>query len=310
MTFPSASRVDVGNLSLGTLLGRGTHGRVVAVSGFQLDGEWAAALKLYSQAVVHEVNTAMLEKVVALPSELSSEDRRWLLENTAWPAVIAEDHGIVCGFLMRMVPRAYYFRFQGSGQPGLAYIQYLIDSDSYISRLGLAVSDHDRLALLRSVASALSRLHSFGVVVGDLTPQSILFSLRPTPSCFFIDCDTVRLEGYSVLRQTETPEWDAPTSEPVATMATDAYKFGLLAIRLLARDQASRDHAALTALSPQLGGLAQLSQNPHPLRRPSPQAWIAVLRRAELAASQSARYSTSTGITRTATAWGPSVPSK
>jgi hypothetical protein len=290
MTFPPAPRVDLSSLSLGALLGRGGDGQVMAVNGFQINGKWAAALKLYSQAAAQNMNVAVLEKIIALPRQLSSEDGRWLLENTAWPVVIAEDQALPCGFLMRMVPEVCYSYFQTPTQgiqQRLASIQFLLNTDSYTHSLGLIVNDHDRLALLRSVAAMLSRLHSFGAVIGDFSPQNILFSLKPAPSCFLIDCDTVRLKGESVFRQIETPDWDAPIGEFEATLATDAHKFGLLAIRLFARDQSSRDLAAITALSPDLGRLAQLSQDPNPAQRPSLQEWIAVLDREDLAAAQS-----------------------
>jgi hypothetical protein len=35
----------------------------VTVSDFEINGEWPAALKLYSQAVVHEVSVGVLEKI-------------------------------------------------------------------------------------------------------------------------------------------------------------------------------------------------------------------------------------------------------
>jgi len=63
MTFPPVPRVDLSDLSLGTRLGSGGHGRVVTVSDFEINGEWPAALKLYSQAVVHEVSVGVLEKI-------------------------------------------------------------------------------------------------------------------------------------------------------------------------------------------------------------------------------------------------------
>ena len=288
MTALSVPRVDISSLSLGAQLGSGGQGRVVTVSGFRINGEWPAVLKIYSPAVVHEMDAGVLEKIVGLPRQLPSEDSRWLQENTAWPAVIAEDQGTVSGFLMRVVPGGCYFGFQTRTQgtrQQLADTAFLLNPDSYVSSSGLAVSDHDRLALLRSVAATLSRLHALGVAVGDFSPKNVLFSLKPAPGCFLIDCDAVRLRGESVFKQIETPDWEAPHGEAKAITATDAYKFGLLAIRLFARDQSSRDPAALRALSPELGRLAELSQDPDPAQRPEPSAWASALAAAERSAS-------------------------
>src|SRR5690348_3484670 len=115
MTAPAVLRVDISSLSLGLQLGSGGQGRVVAVSGFRIDGKWPAVLKIYSQALAL-LDAAVLEKIVSLPSQLSPGDRQWLLDNTAWPAAIAEDKGVVSGFLMRMVPEDFYFSYQTQTQ--------------------------------------------------------------------------------------------------------------------------------------------------------------------------------------------------
>jgi hypothetical protein len=279
MTAPAVLRVDISSLSLGLQLGSGGQGRVVAVSGFRIDGKWPAVLKIYSQALAL-LDAAVLEKIVSLPRQLSPGDRQWLLDNTAWPAAIAENQGVVSGFLMRMVPEDFYFSYQTQtrgAQRQLADTAFLLNPDSYVSSAGLTVSDSDRLALLRSVALTLSRLHVLGAAAGDLSPKNVLFRLHPSPGCFLIDCDALQLNGETVFTQVETPDWEVPYAEPKATPATDAYKLGLLAIRLFARDQSSRDPAAITAVSPQLGRLAVLSQDHDPARRPPPSAWVSAL---------------------------------
>jgi hypothetical protein len=288
MTVFSVPRVDIGSLSLGAELGRGGQGRVVAVSGFRISGEWPAVLKIYSPEVVPKIDAGVLEKLVGLPRQLPPDDGRWLLENTAWPAVIAENQGVVCGFLMRTVPDPFYFSFQTQSQGArqqLAETAFLLNPDSYVASAGLAVSDHDRLGLLGSVAAALSRLHALGAAAGDFSPKNTLFHLQPAPSCFFLDCDAVQLHGESVFKQIETPDWEVPEGEAKATTATDSYKFGLFAIRLFARDQSARDPAALAALSAELGRLAKLSQDPDPAQRPAPTEWASALTSAQQSAS-------------------------
>ena len=41
-----------------------------------------------------------------------------------------------------------------------------------MNKAGLSVTDHDRIALLTSLAVLLARLHSMGVVVGDFSPKN------------------------------------------------------------------------------------------------------------------------------------------
>jgi hypothetical protein len=270
-------RIDISNLQLTGQLGGGGQGKVAAVNGLLINGQWPAALKTYSSALNRHVDTAVLERIVAFPRQLNEEDSGWLHATTAWPMVIAEDRGMVRGFLMRTIPEAYYFGFRtapGGAIRKPAETAYLLNSDAYVASTGLVVSDRDRLALLASVASVLSRLHALGVTVGDLSPKNLLFSLHPVTSCFMIDCDAMCVRGDNVLHQVQTPDWEVPPGEATATPAADAYKFALLAIRLFARDQSSYDRAPLSALSAGLEQLAHASLQDDPAQRPSPSAWI------------------------------------
>jgi len=269
-------RIDYSRLQLGNELGRGGQGRVIAVGGIQIDHRWTAALKRYSPDVAPSVNVTALQAITVFPGTLDADDKLWLYETTAWPAVIVEDSGRVCGFLMRTVPPEYYFGFRTQTQgivQKLATMEFLLNDDQYTSRAGLSVTDRQRVALLQNLSVILSRLHDLGVVVGDLSPKNLLFRLTPSPSCFLIDCDAMRVQGASVLTQVQTPDWEVPSREPTATPAADAYKFALLAIRLFARDQSSRDPEALARLSPALGDLAADSLDLGPSERPSIADW-------------------------------------
>jgi len=280
MTVTPVPRLDISSLPVGDELGSGGQGRVSAVGGFLINGRWPAAVKVYSADVLDQIDPAALEEIVGLPRLLSPDDSAWLYENTAWPAAVVENAGQVCGFLMRAVPEEYYFDFQTrtrGTQAKLADMAFLLNSDQYVSGSGLSVSERDRLALLKTLAMTLSRLHALDICVGDLSPKNLLFSLAPAPHCFTLDCDAMRVRGQTVLPQIQTPDWEVPDGEATATTAADACKFGLLAIRLFARDQSSRNQSPLAAVAPELGRLAELSQDPDPLRRPVPGAWITAL---------------------------------
>ncbi len=100
----------------------------------------------------------------------------------------------------------------------------------------------------------------------------------PWPArCLLIGCDAMQLNGETALSQVETPGWEVPVGEAKTTMASDAYKFGLLAIRFLASDPKSHDESAIASMSAELGRLASLSQHLDPMRRPSTSAWIGAL---------------------------------
>jgi len=288
MTSPPAPRIELGTLNLGSRLGKGGQGEVTEVSNIRLNKQWPAVLKEYSPEAKQKLQVAALETIAGFPGTLPHQDGQWLHETTAWPAAVVQDHGAVCGFLMRAVPPAFYFDYQTQtrgAQKKIADVAFLLNTETYVRSSGIAITDRDRLRLLGSVAAALRRLHDFRITVGDLSPKNLLFSLTPAPSCFLIDCDAVQLRSSSVLAQVETPDWEAPEGEPRATTATDAFKFGLLAIRLFARDQSSRDTTALAAVSPELGQLARLSQHRDPRQRPSPATWMTALNTAVLSAT-------------------------
>ena len=286
VTADAVRRVDISSLVLGAELGSGGQGRVVAVENYLIDGKWPAALKTYGGAV--KLNAAALEKIVAFPDQLHRNDRDWLLGVSSWPWAVAMDHGTVRGFLMRVVPDVYRFNFmtvtQGS-KAILSTVEFLLNSDDYVSRSGISISERDRLNLLGALAESMSRLHALGVVIGDVSPKNLLFNLNSYSGCFLIDCNAVVLRGDSALEQVDTPEWEVPPSEKKGTEASDSYKFGLLALRLFARDQSARDPSAISALSAELGRLATLSQDHDPHSRPAPGSWVPAIQSAAASAS-------------------------
>lgn len=294
MTSERVPTVDHGALTLGRRLGQGGQGAVHEVTDRRIneadDGGWEVAYKEYNAAVLPQLDAAALAASVALPGELSAAEGRWLCEKTAWPAALVERQGSVSGFLMRRVPDRFLFTLQSlggttPGAPRLANLEYLLNSDDYVARIGLSVSERDRLLLLTDLAATLTRLHRIGITVGDLSPKNLLFTTGTPPECFLIDCDAMRLRGTGVLPQAETPDWQIPDGEEKATRASDVYKLALLAVRLFARDQTSRDPAALASVSPELSDLARAGLDPDPARRPSPAQWAEQLAAAATTAS-------------------------
>lgn len=272
-----AAKVDYDGIVIGRDLRKGGQGRVFDVDTPVLDGGRKAVLKLYLPGALDQLNVAILEKMVFFARQLSSTNRNWLYDNYAWPVSIVEKSGNPCGFLMRKAPSDYFFDFQSAkgAQQKPSDVAFLLNGDDFVRRAGLWVTDRDRLVILETVAISLSRLHGLGVTVGDLSPKNVLFRLQPTPGSFFIDCDSFSLNGETALPQLETGDWEAPAGEPRATIETDSYKFGLLAIRLFAREQETKDASAISAKSSVLGSLARLSVNAvTPNSRPKPGAWV------------------------------------
>ncbi|MDG4814149.1 hypothetical protein O7628_01330 [Micromonospora sp. WMMD956] len=278
MTSPLPPEVSLSALGPRTRIGAGGQGTVYALAD---DPRWV--YKEYASRLVDDVDVATLNRFVRLAAE-AGPDADALLGLAAWPTAVVRKEGTVRGFLMPRVPDRFRVRLRLPRGPDtvLAQVQYLLNSDDYLFDRGLHVDDRMRLELLRDTGEALTLLHRLGVCVGDLSPNNLLFSLDGRPRCYFIDCDAMRLAGDSVLAQAETPEWHVPDAdaEELATPATDAFKFGLLAVRLFAGDQQTRDpDAARRRLDRPLVALAGRSLDPAPDRRPTPEQWLGALDR-------------------------------
>lgn len=266
-------------LRLGDRLGSGGQGTVHQVLNREINKSWPVAYKEYNAAAQGAADIDALRAMVELIPALPASTAEWLCTIAAWPAALVEREGRISGFLMRAVPEEYYFDyrgFDGKVTRKLATAEFLLNSESYTSSIGLYVNERARLRLLADLAATLSRLHILGIAVGDMSPKNLLFTAGSGPSCFLIDCDTMRIDGRGVLPQAETPDWQIPAGEEKGTPSSDAYKFALLAVRLFARDQTSRDPAVLPAAAePKLAELARAALDGQAGDRPVPGVWSA-----------------------------------
>jgi len=284
------TRIERSTLVLGERLGQGGQGAVYPVMNVKAGSRWDAVYKEYRPEARDQVDVAALEEMVRTVANLSEDDRLWLGERASWPTDLVSDEGAVSGFLMRAVPGEFYFALRTLSDPAnaklrLAQVEFLLNTDDYVAGIGLTVSERDRMSLLGDLLGTLNKLHALGIAVGDLSPKNLLFCLAPQPRCFLIDCDAMRVGDRNVLPQVETTEWELPEGEQLATVRGDAYKFALLAARLFARDQSSRDVTRLTAAAPAVGELAHLTLQQDTSTRPALAAWAAPLGAAARSAS-------------------------
>ncbi|GLZ78104.1 hypothetical protein Afil01_29110 [Actinorhabdospora filicis] len=311
--------IDHDSLNLGERVGQGGQGTVYRVPDLRINTKWTVVYKEYHDGaggpdVLSTVDVGALTAMVELIEQLPLETGKWLWTRTSWPAHIVHRRGRPSGFLMRTVPGRFHFRLKSRSDPRgtrrLANAEFLLNEDSYTTSIGLRAGDRDRLLLLADLARTLSRLHSLNIAVGDLSPKNLLFCLAPRHECFLIDCDAMSLRGRTVLPQAETPDWQVPAGEEKGTRRSDAYKFALLAIRLLARDQTTTDPARLAGIDAKLGSLARAGLAAHPGTRPALESWIRPLELAALAApvSPPTRAAPPPAKTATVSSTAPSVP--
>ncbi|PRY19729.1 lipopolysaccharide kinase (Kdo/WaaP) family protein [Pseudosporangium ferrugineum] len=275
----AAPEVDRSVLGALRRVGDGGQGIVYLTDKVRINRTWEAAYKEYLADTTFDPD--VLRRMVAFVPELDEGSGRWLCDTTAWPAALVLSGGRVTGFLMRRVPDRFRMPWGDGGADVPAALQYLLNPQAYLNRKNIGLDDRTRLRLLEAIADVMARLHSLGVVIGDLSPNNLLVDLAD-PACFLIDCDGMRLRDRDVVHQVETPEWQVPRPgyEPIATKASDSYKFGLLAARLFAQDQMGQDVSVLAGVSPELGVLARRSLDADSTTRPSLGDWRGALGRA------------------------------
>ncbi|MGA8546863.1 MAG: hypothetical protein WB785_16605 [Mycobacterium sp.] len=268
---------------LGVLSKIGQGGQGVVYGAPNVKTKFAASMvyKEYKAQTLAEIDFGALTAMPALVEEsLSYAQAERLISFAAWPCALVEDSGAPTGFVMPAIHDEFFINLttvKGVSRT-TAEFQHLLNHSSVLAARGITIDDAQRYALLREVASALAFLHKHRVWVGDISPKNLLFSLTPHEAVYFIDCDAMRINGVSVLRQVETPGWEAPPGEELATIYSDTYKLGLLALRLLAGDHDTKNLQHMPSTTP--GMLRQiitdtLTNPPH--QRPLPEAWTYVL---------------------------------
>ena len=268
---------------LGALTKIGQGGQGVVYRAPNVKTKFAASMvyKEYKGPTRAEIDFTALAAMPALVEEsLSYAEAERLVSIAAWPCAIVEDSGAPTGFVMPAIPEEFFIEMTTAKgvSSSAAEFQHLLNHSSVLAARGIDIDEAQRYSLLREVASGLAFLHKHGVCVGDISPKNLLFTLTPHPTVFFIDCDAMRINEISALRQVETPGWNIPTGQELATIYSDSYKLGLLALRLLAGDQDTKNPQHLPSNTP--GLLRQIitdTLNNEPERRPLPEAWSYVL---------------------------------
>jgi serine/threonine protein kinase len=277
----SAQVIQRGKLGELTKIGQGGQGVVYAAPNVTTKFAASMVYKEYKTQVLAGIDFTALAAMPALVEDaLSYTEAERLIGLAAWPCAIVHDGGGPSGFVMPVIPEQFFVELttvKGTSSV-TAEFQHLLNHPSVLAARGTTIDDAQRYALLREAASGLAFMHKHGVCIGDISPKNLLYSLAPREAVYLIDCDAMRINGVSALTQVETPGWQVPFGEELATVYSDTYKLGLLALRLLAGDHDTANPTHLPANTP--GLLRQLitdtvTKPPH--QRPLPEAWTYVL---------------------------------
>jgi serine/threonine protein kinase len=303
---PAKTRQVIARDKLGVLTKIGQGGQGVVYRAPNVKTKFAASMvfKEYKPQTRAGIDFTALTAMPALVEDsLSYAQAERLVSVAAWPCALIENQGKSVGFVMPAIPDEFFIPLKtvkGVSNTA-AEFQHLLNHPSVLAARGIDIDDAQRYSLLREAASGLAFLHKHGVCVGDISPKNMLFSLTPHAAVYFIDCDAMRINGVSALRQVETPDWEVPAGEELATIYSDAYKLGLLALRLLAGDHDTKNLQHIPSTAPAL--LRQVitdTLSKAPQQRPLPEAWSYVLGHAIEQAQHQKKTATPTPVPATA----------
>jgi hypothetical protein len=261
-------------------------------------GALPIAAKLYRRLPSPDA-AELLGEMIVWSEHLDPAQRARLYGVTAWPVALLDRAGLVAGIAMPDLSQRFEVPFvMPSGRQDwvLLSLEHLLGRDDYLQARGLGVllDTRMRIAVAEQVSGALAFLHRHGIVASDIAPNNLLVGFRGgAPSVSFIDCDSMVFHGRQALPQVETGDWQIPRefSEPPRTRAADAYKLGLVILRLLARSHDARN------LAPHVGHVPVELRRPlaralasHPANRPPAGEWQRALRQSLLDADLSRVY--------------------
>lgn len=278
MTRQTIERDKLGVL---TKIGQGGQGVVYRAPNAKTKFAASMVYKEYKPQTRADIDFTALAAMPALVEEsLTYAEAERLISVAAWPCALVEDAGNTTGFVMPAIPGGFFIPLKTvkGVSDAAAEFQHLLNHSSVLAARGIDLNDAQRYALLREVASGLAFFHKHGVCIGDISPKNLLFALKPHESVYFIDCDAWRINGVSALPQMETPDWTVPAGEELATVYSDSYKLGLLALRLVAGDHDTKNLQHIPSTTP--GLLRQIitdTLSKAPQQRPLPEAWNYVL---------------------------------
>ncbi len=248
-------------------------------------GPEPVAVKLYRRAPPAGA-AHVLAEMVAWARSLAPDQRAWLHGVAAWPLAVVHAGPRAAGIVMRDASGRFAVPFvmpSGRREHVLLTLEHLLGADGYLELRGLGVRlDTTRRAeVAERVSAGLAFLHRQGIAASDIAPNNLLVAFGGATEVCFIDCDSMAFRGRSALACVQTADWDLPPAfdEPSDTRAADAYKLGLVILRLFARSHDARAPAPYLRYVPvELRDLLYRSLSDAAVNRPAAGEWQRALR--------------------------------
>jgi eukaryotic-like serine/threonine-protein kinase len=306
---PRALRVE----DLGELLPvsrAGGQGRVYRPAASPaVFGQAPVVVKLYRRSPP-ECAAGVLAEMVTWAGSMNAPQRASLDAIAAWPLALVWAGRRLAGIVMRDVSERFAAPFlmpSGRRERVLLTLEHLLGGDDFLQLRGLGVRLDTalRARVAERVCAGLAFLHRNAIAASDIAPNNLLVAFRglDTPAICFIDCDSMVFRGRQALASVQTGDWDIPAgfAEAPSTRAADAYKLGLLILRLFARSHDARTSAPYLRYIPvELRDLLERALGADSLNRPPAGEWQRALRGVVADGRVGARYPAPAPATRPA----------
>jgi hypothetical protein len=255
-------------------------------------------VKLYRRPITADP-VRVLAEMVAWSRTLDRRQQARLHGVSAWP------HGIVTrgerpiGIAMRDLSNPFEVPFvmpSGPRQRVPLSLEHLLGGDEYLQLRGLGVRPRTatRAGVAERISGALTNRHRHGIIASDIAPNNLLVGFGVQgPFVSFIACDSMVFHGRQALAPVETTDWQLPSgcAKPRGTRAADAYKLGLVVLRLFTRSHdARRPSPQIQCVPIELRGLLNRSLAAEAANRPPAGEWQRALRELLALGRLDARY--------------------
>ena len=250
-------------------------------------GDGSVVVKVYRRAPPAGAGSVLTE-MVAWSHLLEPDQRAALYRVAAWPLAVVRAGEVAAGIAMRDVRGRFSVPFampSGRRERVLLTLEHLLGSDSFLQMRGLGVTldTFTRTEVAERICDALAFLHRHAIVASDIAPNNLLvaFGAGDEPEVCFIDCDSTVFLGRQALTSVQTADWEIPAAfdESPNTRAADAYKLGLVVLRLFARSHDARSLGAHVPHVPlELHGLLARALAGDAVNRPPAGEWQRALR--------------------------------
>ncbi|MGA8333613.1 MAG: hypothetical protein WB761_02630 [Solirubrobacteraceae bacterium] len=250
-------------------------------------GDGSVVVKVYRRAPPAGAGRVLTE-MVAWSHLLEPDQRAALFGVAAWPLAVVRAGEAAAGIAMRDVRGRFSVPFampSGRRERVLLTLEHLLGSDSFLQMRGLGVTldTFTRTEVAERICDALAFLHRHAIVASDIAPNNLLvaFGAGDEPEVCFIDCDSMVFLGRQALTSVQTADWEIPAAfdESPNTRAADAYKLGLVVLRLFARSHDARSLGAHVPHVPfELHGLLARALAGDAVNRPPAGEWQRALR--------------------------------